>query len=31
MERAGAIPFEEQLRGFEDVIKEGKVGWAKGV
>jgi hypothetical protein len=25
-ERQGDMPFEEQLRGLEDVIKAGKVG-----
>lgn len=31
-EREGDVPFEEQLRGLEDVIKAGKVwvgGWAR--
>ena len=26
-EREGDVPFEEQLRGLENVIKAGKVGW----
>ena len=30
LERAGDIPFEEQLRGLEQVIKAGKVGHGGG-
>lgn len=27
LERKDDVPFEEQLRGFEEVIKAGKVRW----
>lgn len=30
LEREDDVPFEEQLRGFEDVIKAGKVGAKQG-